>query len=639
MGKTVMAVVGVVAAIGIAIVAPYLAPLALGALGITATATALAIATAVIATTLSVGLSLAFRALGVGAPSAKNAVGPPQVFRQSISNSFIALGKRRVGGLMVFFHARKAGDNYFRYFVVAVAGHRCKGVVTWMLGDQVVTVDGAGKVTSGKYANAAWLWFRRGLASETANSTFVAECGGKWTTAHKGNGVASIYAKFEMTDQVVEAGMPNITAIIEGRDEIRDSRDGATKYTANAALVFNDWMKMPREEGGFGAYTDEIPDDAWVSAQANVCDETVGGGPRYEINGVITTGAAPSEIRDVMVVNCAGSYTYTGGKHVMRPGYWVPSSVSLEEDDLAGPIQVSPFVSADAAANEVNGTYISPTDNYQAAPFATQTLSPSPTDIKQLDLDLAFTTSKSQAERIARIMLLRANAEKTVVWPMNISGLKVKALDTVQLATARYSLSNYAWTVVGWSMSPDWGVVLNLREEDAAIYTAPTVVAAPTAPVIEPAEPVIRRTFTTVAASEAAMLALESRRQGDFAIRTDVGQTFVHNGGTTGTTTDWSEFSAEPTTFTVASQAAQLALPARRGDVAVRTDLNQSFVHNGGQTGTISDWTRLLTPTSVDSATTAGSATTATNVGGTWTSTAIGNLETRIAALENPPPP
>ena len=314
MGKTVGAVVGVVAAIGIAVLAPVLAPLALQALGMAAVAgsVSLAVATAVIATTLSIGVSLAMRSLGVGAPTAKNAVGPPSIFRQSIANSYIVYGKRRVGGLLAFFHSRKSGDNHYRYFVVAVAGHRCKGVVRWMLGDQTVSVDGAGKVTSGKYSNDAWLWFQRGLDSETANATFVSECGGKWTSAHKGNGIAAIYAKFKMTDKVVEAGMPNITAVIEGRDEILDPRDATEKFTGNAALVFYDWLAMPREEGGFGAYPDEIPEDDWISAQANVCDEVVEGEARYEIDAVITTGAAPSEIRDVMVVNCAGTHCYSG---------------------------------------------------------------------------------------------------------------------------------------------------------------------------------------------------------------------------------------------------------------------------------------------------------------------------------------
>jgi uncharacterized membrane protein YgcG len=484
LGKTVLTVVGVIAAVAIAVAAPYLAPLALGVLGITATATAIAIATAVITIGLSLAVSFAFRALGVGAPSAKNSVGPPMVFRQSISNSFIVYGKRRVGGLLTFFHAKQdTGGAHLRYFVIAVAGHQCKDVVSWMLNDEIVTVDGSNKVTSGKYANAAWLWFQRGQASETANATFVSECDGKWDSSHKGNGVAAIYAKFQLTDDVVSAGMPNITAIIEGRDGVLDTRTSTAGYTRNAALIFYDWLQMAREEGGFGAFADEIPDNTWVNAQANVCDETVNGGVRYAIDAVIQTGAAPSEIRDVMVVNQAGTYSYSGGKHLMRPGYWVAPAATLAETDLAGPIQVSPFLTSDAAANEVTGTYISSSDNYNAAPLSTWD-APGATDIKQLDVDLAFVTNKDQGDRIIRIMGKRAQCEKTVTWPENIVGLKRRAMDTVQVDKTDYGLNNYAWIISSWQFAADFGAVMSLREENSDIYVDEAPIAPTTPPTV-----------------------------------------------------------------------------------------------------------------------------------------------------------
>jgi hypothetical protein len=49
--------------------------------------------------------------------------------------------------------------------------------------------------------------------------------------------------------------------------------------------------------------------------------------------------------------------------------------------------------------------------------------------------------------------------------------------------------------------------------------------------------------------------------------------------------------------FVVASQAAHLSVVAQEGDVVVRTDLNKSFIHNGGTAGTMADWQELLTPT------------------------------------------
>ncbi|MEA3042965.1 MAG: hypothetical protein QOH47_803 [Sphingomonadales bacterium] len=426
-----------------------------------------------------------------GGPTTPN--GAPTVFRQAISDSFIVYGRRRVGGLLVFFHSRKVGSTHYRYFVIAVAGHHCQGNPTWMLGDEEVTVDGAGKVTSGAYADAAWLWFQHGDASETANAAFVAECDGKWTADHKGNGTAAIYAKFKMTDAVVEAGMPNITAVIDGKDDILDPRDASTGYSRNAPLCFYDWMALPREEGGFGAYPDEIPDDDWISAQANVSDEEIEGEERYAIDAVITTGAPPSEIRDAFILNCAGTYTFSEGKHLMRVGYWVPPTETLSEGDFAGPLQVSTFLTNDQAATEVQITYVNPDQGYQGAPAATQRIEAD--DVRQVALDLAFITSKYRSERVGAIALKRANAEKSVSVTMNIMGLRTGALDTVQLGTERYGLSNYAWVVTTWGLAFDPtkgpGVALSVREENEAIYADPEPVVSDTVPAIAAAETIV----------------------------------------------------------------------------------------------------------------------------------------------------
>jgi hypothetical protein len=50
-------------------------------------------------------------------------------------------------------------------------------------------------------------------------------------------------------------------------------------------------------------------------------------------------------------------------------------------------------------------------------------------------------------------------------------------------------------------------------------------------------------------------------------------------------------------TFVVNSEAAMLALTAETGDVAVRTDLNKSFILKGTDPTVLADWQELLTPT------------------------------------------
>lgn len=49
--------------------------------------------------------------------------------------------------------------------------------------------------------------------------------------------------------------------------------------------------------------------------------------------------------------------------------------------------------------------------------------------------------------------------------------------------------------------------------------------------------------------------------------------------------------------FVVNSQSAMLALTAETGDIAIRTDLNKSFILSTNSPSTLSDWKELLTPT------------------------------------------
>ena len=50
-------------------------------------------------------------------------------------------------------------------------------------------------------------------------------------------------------------------------------------------------------------------------------------------------------------------------------------------------------------------------------------------------------------------------------------------------------------------------------------------------------------------------------------------------------------------TFVVASQSAMIALNAQQGDIAIRTDINKSFVLSKTPASTLSNWVELLTPT------------------------------------------
>lgn len=88
-------------------------------------------------------------------------------------------------------------------------------------------------------------------------------------------------------------------------------------------------------------------------------------------------------------------------------------------------------------------------------------------------------------------------------------------------------------------------------------------------------------------------------------------------------------------TFAADSEAAMIALPARQGDIAIRSDETTNYIHNGGQTGTASDWTQLAKPSSVDLAIFATDAGTAEQLG-SYSPADIDDIIARLVDLETP---
>ena len=90
-------------------------------------------------------------------------------------------------------------------------------------------------------------------------------------------------------------------------------------------------------------------------------------------------------------------------------------------------------------------------------------------------------------------------------------------------------------------------------------------------------------------------------------------------------------------TFVVASQAAMLALTAQVGDVAVRTDVNKSFILTATPASTLANWQELLTPT--DAVLSVDGSTGAVSLSGTYLNRTngqlLGNLDANTFKVTN----
>ena len=85
-------------------------------------------------------------------------------------------------------------------------------------------------------------------------------------------------------------------------------------------------------------------------------------------------------------------------------------------------------------------------------------------------------------------------------------------------------------------------------------------------------------------------------------------------------------------TFTVASQSAMLALAAQRGDIAIRTDTNKSYVLSSDTSATLADWKELIASGQVTSVNTkTGAVTLLPSDIGAVTATVNGSAATSLA--------
>jgi hypothetical protein len=121
----------------------------------------------------------------------------------------------------------------------------------------------------------------------------------------------------------------------------------------------------------------------------------------------------------------------------------------------------------------VRGAFTSPADNWQPTdypPVSDATAVVADDGEVALTLDLPFTTSHTQAQRIARIALRQNRRQKSLDWPANLAGLRVAAGHPVAVSLGRLGQAATPFRVETWRMSGEMGVDLALAEDAADVY-------------------------------------------------------------------------------------------------------------------------------------------------------------------------
>jgi len=403
--------------------------------------------------------------------------------KQAISARAVIYGQTRVGGTIVYMETTES--NKYLHLVIAFAGHEVSAFdnngtdgIVYFNEESVSYSLSTGLVSSGSYSGKAKVQVKLGTDNQTVFSD-LDSASTLWTSNHRLRGIACAYIRLEYDANVYMNGIPNISFKINGK-KVYDPRTATTVFSQNPALCLADYLCDTRY--GLGAdYATEI-DETALTAAANICDDNIplaagGTEKRYSLNGTFDTSVAPETVISDMLSAMSGKLVFTNGKWTILAGAYNSPSLTFDEDDLRSGLKIQSLVSRRELFNGVKGTFTSSLDNYIASDFPpvisdTYIAQDNDEEITK-NIQLPFTTSPSMAQRLAKIELLKARQQISLVLPLKLIGLKANVGDVIYVRNTRLGWVDKTFEVVSSTVVFDndaIGVDLELRETNADIY-------------------------------------------------------------------------------------------------------------------------------------------------------------------------
>ncbi len=378
---------------------------------------------------------------GFDAGTFATASGPRDItsmVRRSTASRRIVYGKARVGGIWVY-PETTGTSNEILHLVLALAEGPIEAIDKIYFDDEEVTLDVNGAGT-GKWKDAVYIGKHLGTPGEIADSTLNA-ISSRWTDNHRLEGIAYIYVYLYVNLELFTS-IPEISAVIRGRNDIYDPRTGITGYSTNPALCLNHYLTLQK----LGPGIDPADIDAGeLIAAANVCDESVptllGTEPRYSCQGAIDLSTTVEDNASLFVQAMNGDLIQSGGQFTIQAGQYVTPTFTIDLDMLAGPIEFSSLQPRKERSNVVKGTFLSEANAWQKFDF------PSVSDSAAIlqdgqevvsDMSLELVGSGSQAQRLAGMELRQARRGRSCQLICNLKAMPARVGSNVILDIPRY---------------------------------------------------------------------------------------------------------------------------------------------------------------------------------------------------------
>src|SRR5581483_11239644 len=242
-----------------------------------------------------------------------------QPLQQAIASRIVGYGTVRLAGAYVLFEAQTG----ISYDVIAFHHGPIAAIRGYYLHDDAVTLDGSGFVVAlpdGRYGTSQIkIKTRLGATPETAYSEITTPLSTIWTSAHRGDGLASLAmicaAAATPSDfaNTYPRGLPlpsvvaDCTPIYDPRLDVSlggtQSQGDSTTWAVSSNPVLQVIDFLTNSDRGFGFDWDELiaPSLSALMAQADLCDDLVARNdgshePRYASNGSFPLDSDPADV-------------------------------------------------------------------------------------------------------------------------------------------------------------------------------------------------------------------------------------------------------------------------------------------------------------------------------------------------------
>ena len=462
--------------------------------------------------------------------------GTTTTVREPAGSRKVIYGELRVGGGVVFI-SHEGTDNEFLHLAIVFAPHEIESYEEiWFNDKKIWTTSGfadgwgtyvtmdrklgtATQAVSQQLKDSSTLWTDNHKLSGIAYVAFKL----KWDRDRFPQGVPNITAVIK-GKKVYD---PRLDTTEGGSGSHRADDPSTWEYSSNPALCVRDYLTDKKYGLGEDYSTVNI---AALKAAANNCDTTgdysTATQKRFECHGRLDTTNQIKANIEQLLASMGGKITYSGGEYFIDAAHYKTPLVTIDDSVVISAIKVQTKQSRSSKYNSVKGTFLSEEKNYKVLDYPAQTLktvagsfvtgttyqiltvgdtdftaigaasntvglqftatgagtgtgtaSSSVVDdgeLIYLDVPLPFVTSNVQAQRLAKISLLKSRQRTVIQMTVNLAGLKIKVGDVINVTNTKLGYSSKKFEVIGYQLSakPDgmMGVQLECIETASSIY-------------------------------------------------------------------------------------------------------------------------------------------------------------------------